>query len=646
MDNKKIQQEFSGYLQRRYGDRSTPEHYKSDVKIFLEEMKQKSLNKISSKDIDLFVESQQTKGMSAATINRRLAALRSLFEFLASIEPDKEQANPVQWRRHSPKQGEPLARDASDADIELLFKHVTSPRDEAMFGLMVGAGLRVGEVAQMKVTNLYPPETPSKLARLIVCGKGHKERVVWLTETWYEKVLAYQQERSSSEDEYQFLNHRGRPISVNGIQYRIKQLCKQAGVDLSCHQLRHTFARRLANQKMPIESISKLMGHNQIETTQRYTVGADPELQAEFELIMDQMARPETEGVIVSQPPRLPRQKHLAPLAELESALTRYVAFPPWLQGRLEAQLRHRWPSWKPHMAAHNAHRTTRQLAPVWEWLLEHFSLTSWDSLKRTHVEQWLDHELERGLAPSTVVRNLNELFSFLQFVLERADQPIHLGIFRIKGPKRSEPLPRHLDEAAYQQVLQTMLQQTEEPDTGLLHRTWFLTLAFTGIRLSELLDLRISDLDLNTRRLFIHDSKNDHGRVVFMTPTLVQHFQAYLAWRPTTLTDHLFISADGQPLSPASIQYHCRQWGAIHGITLSPHRLRHTFATRLLNQGLPLESIRRLLGHKTLSMTQRYARLHDSTARQHFEAATAYLEGIHIPEWPALADSYVYLSN
>lgn len=646
MDNKKIQQTFSEYLKRRYGDRSTPKHYNSDIRIFIKGVNQKSLNEISREDIDTFVESQQAKGMSAATINRRLAALHTLFEFLASETPDDEKPNPVQWRRHSPKQGKPIARDASEADIERLFNQINAPRDRAMFGIMVGAGLRVGEVAELKIMNLYPPESPSKLARLIVCGKGRKERVVWLTPTWYEKVLAYKQERSAIENEYLFLNQRGNPISVNGIQYRFKQHCKQAGVSLSCHQLRHTFARRLANQKMPIESISKLLGHTQIETTQRYTAGADPELQAEFEQVMALVTVPETEKVTMAQPPSAPRQKHPAPAEELEAALARYADFPAWLQDVLEAHLRHRWPNWKPHMAAHNAHRTTRQLAPAWQWLLAHFSLTSWDSLKRTHVEQWLDHELERGLAPSSVVRYLGQFLAFLHYVAERADQPIHPGLFRIKGPKRAEPLPRHLDENAYQQVLQIMLQQTEDSTMGLLHRTWFLTLAFTGIRLSELLDLRISDLDLNTRRLFIHDSKNDHGRVVFMTPALVQHFQAYLAWRPLAHTDHLFVRLDGLPLSPASIRYHCRQWGASQGITLSPHRLRHTFATRLLNQGLPLESIRRLLGHKTLSMTQRYARLHDSTVRQHFDDATSYLEGIHIPLWPAHADSYAYTSN
>lgn len=63
---------------------------------------------------------------------------------------------------------------------------------------------------------------------------------------------------------YLFLNQHNRPLSVAGIQYRLSQYCEQAGVELTCHQLRHTFERRLAELKMPIESLTKLLGHNDL----------------------------------------------------------------------------------------------------------------------------------------------------------------------------------------------------------------------------------------------------------------------------------------------------------------------------------------------------------------------------------------------
>ena len=88
--------------------------------------------------------------MSAATINRRLAALHTFFEWMAAMEPETTRANPVIWRRHAPKQGQPIARDATDVEVAALFKQIEEPRDQAIFGLMVGAGLRVGEVAALK----------------------------------------------------------------------------------------------------------------------------------------------------------------------------------------------------------------------------------------------------------------------------------------------------------------------------------------------------------------------------------------------------------------------------------------------------------------------------------------------------------------
>jgi integrase/recombinase XerD len=422
MKNNEARTEFEAYLNRRYGDRSTPQHYMSDLTIFLETVDQKSHDQVASRDIDYFVAQQQKQGMSAATINRRLAALHTFFEIMAGLEPETTQANPVIWRRHAPKQGQPIARDATDGEVAALFEQIEDPRDQAIFGLMVGAGLRVGEVAALTAGNLHQPSEVGGLARLIVRGKGQKERVVWLTSAWYDKLIDYQAVRLESEDPHLFLNRRGRGISVNGIQYRLQTYCRQAELSLTCHQLRHTFARRLANQQMPIESISKLLGHTQIETTQRYTAGANPKLQAEFEAAMVQLeaaAASDSTPHALSQPPRPARQSYPADAAELKEALTRYAAFPTWLREVLEAHLTARWHNWKPHMAAHNVHCTSRQIAAAWRWLLDSFNLSGWDALNRTHIEAWMNDQLSRGLKAATVARYHTHLCSVLYFVQE-----------------------------------------------------------------------------------------------------------------------------------------------------------------------------------------------------------------------------------
>lgn len=647
MNNKEALAEFGAYLNRIYVDRSTPQHYLSDLRIFLNVVDQKSVGQIDSRDIDHFGSEQRQAGMSAATINRRMSALHAFFEWLAGLEPESTGTNPVVWRRHGPKQSQPIARDATDSEVAALFAQIEGLRDRAIFGLMVGAGLRVGEVSKLEMSDLQSPSGASALARLIVRGKGQKERIVWLTPTWYEPLAAYQAERGESNEPRMFLNHRGQAISINGIQHRFQIYCSQAGLTLTCHRLRHTFARRLAEQRMPIESISKLLGHTQVETTQRYTAGADPSLRAEFEAAMAQLevANEEPLTSAASQPIRPARQNHPPDMAELEKALARYASFPLWLRPVLEAHLRRHWSDWKPHMAAQHAHRTSIQLAACWHWLVDTFSLSGWDTLKRPHIEAWIASQLSRGLAAATVKSSYDHLYSLLRFA--KTDEiELHPQLFRIKPPQVPDPLPRHLSDAEYQRLLQLVMTETETAEAGILHRTWFLMLAFTGIRLSELLDLRLSDLDLSTRRLFIHDAKNHEGRVCFLTPSLVQLLQGYLAWRPDTDTDHLFVSPQGLPFTPSPIRYRCRKWGELSGFRLSPHRLRHTFATRLINHDMPLASIQRLLGHRTLHMTQRYARLNDATVRRHFEDASAHIEGIAISDWPfqiehnVLADS------
>lgn len=648
MNNNEARNEFEKYLKRRHGDRSTVKHYMSDLKIFLETLNQKAYDQLDGRDVERFIEQQQKRGLSAATINRRLASMSTFFEVMASLEPETEQVNPVFWRFHGVKETERIARDASDAEVTALFEQVTSPRDHAMFGLMVGAGLRVGEVASLTMDALRPPSESGGLAPLRLLGKGQKERVVWLTPHWYEKVVAYQAVRPDSEDPHIFLNGRKQGIAVSGIQYRFRICCQRAGLTLTCHQLRHTFSRRVTNQGMPIESLSKVLGHSQIETTRRYTAGADPVLQAEFEAAMTQLetADDASSPHAPPQPPRPARQHHPADMADLNDALARFSDFPEWLRPAHEAYLTHCWHQWKPHMAAHNAHATARQLVPIWEWLTQTFDLKGWDSLRRTHIEAWMDDCLNRGLKASTVVRYRTHLVSVLLFAQDRNLAEFHPQILRTQSPSVPDTLPRFLKDDEYKRLLQTVLDYTENQPEGLLHRTWFLTLTFTGIRLSELLNLRLSDLDLPTGRLLIEQSKNDKSRVAFLTSSLCQHLQHYLAQRPASDSDHLFVGENGLPLSPGSVRYRCRRWGEACDVQVSPHRLRHTFATRLINHGVSIESIRRLLGHRTLHMTQRYARLYESTVRRHFEEATAHIDGILIQDWPQQEESYVNVTT
>ena len=635
--NKAIER-FERYLQRRYGDRSTPKHYLSDMQIFVREIGDKPPDEVTVQDIDNFVDQQVAQCLSPTTVNRRLATLRTFFEFLAAENPDCSWPNPVNWRRHGIKEGDLLPRDLSDADVERLFSTINDDRDRAMFGLMVGAGLRVGEVVVVRLQDLEPPTSSDQPAPLWVHGKGHKERLVWLTPRLCATLQTWLQERPDSAHPQLFLNQHGRPLSVSGVQYRLKQHTQRVGIQATCHQLRHTFARRLVEQEMPIESISKLLGHAQVRTTEIYTAGADPQLRDAFTKAMAQLDASsqvsDASEFDSGLPPVPPREPERADPAELEASFSYFDDLPNWLQEPLRVYLSHRWRHWQPHLAPQHARRLARQLRRVWRWLLDHRALNGWSDLKRSDVEAWMDARQEAGLAASSRITELSDLHSCLHFFAER-DLFLDANLFRISYPERGEQLPRYLEETEYQRLEQVILEQTaEETPMNACAQAWFFTLAHTGLRVGELVNLRLADVDLPGGRLIVRGGKNKRDRVVYLTPALTQVLKTYLAHRETVDNDHLWLNA-GKPLKAAQVRYRLRRWGEQCDVAVTPHRLRHTLATRLINQGMSLEALRKLLGHKTLRMTQRYAYLHDATVREQFQTAMTNVEGIVVSDWP-----------
>lgn len=634
----KARKQFAQYLHRCYSDRSTPKHYLNDVDLFVRQVGDKSPESVTVKDVDNYIDSQMEKQLKPATINRRIASLHTFFEYLASEEPDKPWPNPVNRRRHCLKQGQNLPRDASEAEVNALFAVIDDTRDRAMFGLMVGAGLRVGEVVTLSCDHLEAPPVSGQMARLRVVGKGRKERIAWVTPYWYETVSQWLAVRTHTETTVLFLNQHKRPLSVSGVQYRLKQYCRQAGIYLTCHQLRHTFARRLAEQRMPTESIGQLLGHAQLKTTQRYTAGANLDLRDEFLQTMDRLETvTSVETTPISAIPLAPRQEEVADPQALEQAVARLQKLPAWLQETLAAYLRHRWQRWQAHRAAANVATLSYQLAAIWPWLVAERKVMTWETIQRSDVQAWLTARAAAGIKVNTRRTQLTTLFACLRFASDQGFV-IAANIFRIPYPARPDPLPRYLPADEYKRLLETVMEQTATSTLrDVLDRAWFLTLAYTGIRSCELLNLRLHDVDFASKRLIVRGSKNYRDRVVFLTPTLLTALANYLALRPAVEDDHYWIDGD-KVLTSARIGYRVHRWGQAAKVSVSPHRLRHTLATQLVNQGMPLPSVGKLLGHRSLNTTQHYARLFEQTVKEQFEAAIAYVEGIVATAWPKIS--------
>jgi integrase/recombinase XerC len=427
---------FEGYLKRRFGQSTTPKHYLSDLDIFMRTVVGKSSEDITARDIDRFIDSQIAAELKPATINRRLASLHTFFEFLASEDLEREWPNPVANRRHRLKTGKYLPRDVPDADVARLFSAIIDRRDRAMFGLMIGAGLRVGEVAALRLDGIQAPSDADQLSSLRIRGKGNRERVVWLTKSLQAELQNWLRERQANEHDYVFHNQHGRPISVSGIQYRLKQYCQTTGVALSCHRLRHTFARRLVEGGLPVDSLAKLLGHSQLRTTQRYIDGADPTVRADFlaamiglenALVVDRAGGP---GHV---PPVAPSARQAAPQEQLTKLRQRLAVFPAWWREPLDAYLRRRWSTWRAQTAYMLGGNLIGLFKRFWLWTEEHRSVDGWETLQRADLQAWVRSRVDAGAKPESIRNQLGQIRSFIKFAQER-DCPVKPGVFLVKA--------------------------------------------------------------------------------------------------------------------------------------------------------------------------------------------------------------------
>jgi integrase/recombinase XerD len=432
-----------------------------------------------------------------------------------------------------------------------------------------------------------------------------------------------------------FITRRRQGISVRGIQERLSHYCQRAGVQFTCHQLRHTFGRRMAEGEMPLPSLSKLLGHAQVTTTQVYIAGAAVEVRADYEAAMDRLG---TQAPADSWPaPEPPKPVHRQADDQSEQAATLesheelldlscfWGDLPPWLTVLLEEYLVYQQRRWKPSQARHHARTRAQALRQTWRWLVEEQEVSSFAALGRQDVHAYVQARLETGLSASTLNRELRDLWAFLRFLEERG-QPISPGVFRVARLKEHKPLPRFLDKPSYQRLKTQLLNETESSlRDDQLDRTWFYLLAHAGLRLGELCELRLSDLDLAGQRLAHRQGKGQRDRILPLTTTTCQILANYLAVRGHALTDHLLIFGQ-QPIKPRLVQTSLNRYGAAVGVAVSPHRLRHTLATRLVNAGMDIISIQRLLGHEKLDTTMIYAHVYDTTMEQDFRQAMARL--------------------
>jgi site-specific recombinase XerD len=238
------------------------------------------IEQVTHRKVLAYIDELLDRGLSPKTINCHLVSIRRFYDYLDD-EEDIELVNPVK-RGYLLRLPRPLPKHLKDQEVLRLFDAIETPRDRAMFMLMLRCGLRVEELADVRLADI-----DLRRSRIMVQnGKGSKGRVVYVSNDAHQAVVAYLKARASSRARKVFLVHkgayRGKAISVRGIQKRMEYYARKAGLNASCHQLRHTMATQLLNADAELVTIQDLLGHSLITTTQRYCRVSNLKVQRDY----------------------------------------------------------------------------------------------------------------------------------------------------------------------------------------------------------------------------------------------------------------------------------------------------------------------------------------------------------------------------
>jgi tyrosine recombinase xerD len=235
-------------------------------------------------------------------------------------------------------------------------------------------------------------------------------------------------------------------------------------------------------------------------------------------------------------------------------------------------------------------------------------SQVSWTSVDADVIRNWMEYMMDRGNSASSVNRRLSALKSFYRFALRKKivqRDPVH----GLQGPKKKKPLPQFLKETEMERLLDSKMWTDSYEDV--LSRTLIIMFYETGIRLSELTGLDDKDVDSVTCEIKVTGKRNKQ-RIIPYGENLAKTLAIYRQKRDAMVKDEsvaFFQTKMGERMSGAQVRSLVKK-NLSKVSTLkkrTPHVLRHTFATAMLNHNAGLESVKKLLGHESLSTTEIY---------------------------------------
>jgi len=253
-----------------------------------------------------------------------------------------------------------------------------------------------------------------------------------------------------------------------------------------------------------------------------------------------------------------------------------------------------------------------RDLSFFKQFLTQDQDIESWPRVHRNHVMKYLLHLKEKGRAPSTVTRNLAAIRSFFQFLLQEGSLTEDPST-DLESPKQDKKLPEILTTTE----VDKLLKQPNLTDVkGKRDKAMLELIYATGMRVTELISLNVEHVDIKNGYILCR-GKGDKERIVPLGKIAIYCISDYLAksrplLRKSMTEPALFLNHHGRRLTRQGFWKILKKYAEKIGIDkrITPHTLRHSFATHLLENGADLRSVQEMLGHSDISTTQIYTQL------------------------------------
>ncbi len=270
-------------------------------------------------------------------------------------------------------------------------------------------------------------------------------------------------------------------------------------------------------------------------------------------------------------------------------------------------------------VSPHTLSNYQRQLEAVVA-LLQEQEISQWQQVTSSVVRFVLAQSKKAGLHEKSLALRLSALRQFLSFLVQQGELSVNPAV-GVSAPKQGKHLPKNLDN---EQVQQLLANDSKEP-IDLRDKAMLELMYSSGLRLSELQGLNLNSINLRVREVRVIGKGNKERILPFgryASHALQQWLKVRLLFNPKD--DALFVSQLGNRMSHRSIQKRMEVWGIKQGLSshLNPHKLRHSFATHMLESSSDLRVVQELLGHSNLSTTQIYTHLDFQHLAQVYDSA------------------------